>query len=175
VTYWVRRPDASSGSEISVWAVPTLGGQPKPYLEGAAEFNWSPDASQLAYHTPGPGDPLFISDGSIHPGAHPVFSAPPGLHAHYPLWSPDGEFIYFVQGTVPDRLDIWRIPSRGGLLIGSHRIIHASAIQSSWTGERWCILLRIVMGADRGSMAWTWNIAFHTVLRRGLTDTRRLQ
>jgi hypothetical protein len=64
VTFWVRKQGGSSGGDISVWAVPTLGGQPRPYLEGVAEFDWSHDGSRLAYHTPGPGDPLFVSDGS---------------------------------------------------------------------------------------------------------------
>ena len=45
--------------------MPTLGGEPRPYLEGVAEFDWSHDGSRLAYHTPGPGDPLFVSDGSV--------------------------------------------------------------------------------------------------------------
>jgi Tol biopolymer transport system component len=49
VTFWVRKKDGSTGSDISIWAVPTLGGQPKPYLEGVAEFDWSRDGSRLAY------------------------------------------------------------------------------------------------------------------------------
>jgi Tol biopolymer transport system component/DNA-binding winged helix-turn-helix (wHTH) protein len=114
VTYWVRRQDSSSGYAIGTWAVPTLGGEPKPYLEGAAEFDWSRDGSRLAYHTPGPGDPLFVSDGSQRPEGRPIFTAPAGLHSHFPLWSADTKFIYFVQGTLPDKLDIWRIPSVGG-------------------------------------------------------------
>ena len=114
VTYWERRKDDSNNSRIGVWAVPTLGGEPRPYLDGAAEFDWSPDGSQLAYHTPGPGDPLFVSDGNLRPGGHPIFTAPPGLHAHFPLWSADAKFIYFVQGTLPDKLDIWRIRPDGG-------------------------------------------------------------
>jgi Tol biopolymer transport system component len=114
VTYWVRKHDGSSGGDIGIWAVPTLGGQPKPYLEGVAEFDWSHDGSRLAYHTPGPGDPLFVSDGSVRTGSRPIFTAPAGLHSHFPLWSRDGAFIYLVQGSLPDKLDIWRIPSIGG-------------------------------------------------------------
>jgi Tol biopolymer transport system component len=113
VTFW-RKLNNSSGGSIGVWAVPTLGGQPKPYLDGVAEFDWTPDGSRLAYHTPGPGDPLFVSDGSRLAEGRPIFIAPPGLHSHFPLWSPDAAFIYFVQGEPPDKLDIWRIPSRGG-------------------------------------------------------------
>jgi Tol biopolymer transport system component len=110
VTYWVRK----GGGEIGIWAVPTLGGQPRPYLEGVAEYDWSRDGSRLAYHTPGPGDPLFISDGSRRAEDRPIFTAAAGLHSHFPLWAPDKAFLYFVQGTLPDKLDIWRIPSAGG-------------------------------------------------------------
>ena len=38
ITFWVRK--GSSSSDIGIWAVPTLGGEPRPYLEGAAEFDW---------------------------------------------------------------------------------------------------------------------------------------
>jgi len=92
--------------------VPTLGGEPRPYLEGVAEYDWSHDGSRLAYHTPGPGDPLFVSNGNL--SSAPIFTAPAGLHSHFPSWSPDSAYIYFVQGSLPDKLDIWRIPPTGG-------------------------------------------------------------
>jgi Tol biopolymer transport system component len=113
VTFWVRK-EGSTGGDISIWAAPTLGGQPRPYLEGAAEFDWSRDGSRLAYHTPGPGDPLFVSDGNPRSQGPPIFTAPAGLHSHFPLWSPDAAFLYFVQGSLPDKLDIWRIAPGGG-------------------------------------------------------------
>jgi Tol biopolymer transport system component len=113
VTFWVRRP-GTNGGDINIWAAPTLGGEPKPYLQDVAEFDWSRDGSRLAYHTPGPGDPLFVSDGNLQPGAKPIFTAPPGLHSHFPVWAPDAIFLYFVQGQLPDKLDIWRIPPTGG-------------------------------------------------------------
>jgi Tol biopolymer transport system component len=114
VTFWVRKPNASNGGEIGIWAVPTLGGSPKPYLEGVAEFDWSHDGSRLTYHTPGPGDPLFVSNDNRRSEGRPIFTAPDGLHSHFPLWAPDAAFIYFVQGSLPDRLDIWRITPTGG-------------------------------------------------------------
>jgi Tol biopolymer transport system component len=113
VTFWIRK-QGSSGGDISIWAVPTMGGQAKPYLEGAAEYDWSRDGSRLAYHTPGPGDPLFVSSGIRHPDDRPIFTAPAGLHCHFPSWAPDGSFIYFVLGSLPDKLDIWRIRPTGG-------------------------------------------------------------
>jgi Tol biopolymer transport system component len=111
VTFWVRK---QGGSSVSIWAAPTLAGQPRPYLEGVAEFDWSHDGSRLAYHTAGPGDPLVVSDGSRRSEDRPIFTAPAGLHSHFPLWAPDTAFIYFVQGSLPDKLDIWRITPAGG-------------------------------------------------------------
>src|SRR6202007_232394 len=43
-----------------------------------------------------------------------IFTPPAGLHSHFPLWAPDSAFIYFVQGEIPDKLDIWRIRPGGG-------------------------------------------------------------
>ncbi|WP_263385161.1 TolB-like translocation protein [Granulicella arctica] len=114
VTFWVRRPDSSNGGNIDIWAVPTLGGEPRPYLDGVAEFDWSHNGSRLAYHTSGPGDPLFVTDGIVRPASRPIFTAPAGLHSHFPLWAPDETYLYVVQGLLPDKLDLWRIRPEGG-------------------------------------------------------------
>jgi Tol biopolymer transport system component len=114
VTFWSRKQGESNGDNISVWGVPTLGGAPRPYLEGVAEFDWSHDGSRLAYHTPGPGDPMFVSDGRRRSEDRPIFTALGGLHCHFQLWSPDTAFIYFVKGSLPDKLDIWRIRPTDG-------------------------------------------------------------
>ena len=114
VTFWARGAQTSDATEISVWAAPTLGGQPTPYLEGVAEFDWSRDGSRVVYHTPGPGDPTFVKEAGQQSPARQIFAAAAGLHAHFPLWSRDGAFIYFVQGTLPDTMDVWRIRSTGG-------------------------------------------------------------
>ena len=114
VTFWVRKQGGPSGGDISIWGVPMLGGQPSPYLEGVVEFDWSHDGSRLTYHTPGPGDPLFVTNGGRRSEGKPVFTAPAGLHSHFPVWAPDMAFIYFVQGSLPDKLDIWRIAPAGG-------------------------------------------------------------
>ena len=114
VTFWTRRPAGPTQANIGIWAAPVLGGQPRPYLDGAAEFDWSGDGARLVYHTPGPGDPMYVRDSGQSSEARKIFSAPPGLHSHFLVWSPDQAFIYFVQGALPDRMDIWRIRPTGG-------------------------------------------------------------
>lgn len=114
VTFWAQRPDGPGRSAIGVWAVPLLGGEPRPYLEGVAEFDWSGDGEWLAYHTPGPGDPMFVRAPGQLSEAQRIFSAPPGLHGHFLLWSPDRAFVYFVRGSLPDHTDVWRIRPAGG-------------------------------------------------------------
>lgn len=114
VCFWVREVNASNAASVGVWTVPTMGGQLRPYLKGVAEFDWSSDTTRLVYHTAGPGDPLFVRNGD-QSADRLIHEAPPGLHCHFPVWSPDGTFIYFVQGVLPDSLDIWRIRPLGGI------------------------------------------------------------
>jgi Tol biopolymer transport system component/DNA-binding winged helix-turn-helix (wHTH) protein len=166
VTFWVRKQNSSSGGDISIWAVPTLGGEAKPYLEGVAEYDWSHDGSRLAYHTPGPGDPLFVSDGSRRPEDRPIFTAPAGLHSHFPLWSPDTAFIYFVQGSLPDKLDIWRIRPTGGTpeRITSHsgRVSHPVLLNRR-------TLMYLASDAD-GSGPWLYNVDVERRIPHRLTS-----
>jgi serine/threonine protein kinase/Tol biopolymer transport system component len=106
----------SGGTEqkrLRLW--PLIGGAPHNFLdERAAEVAWSPDGARLVYHTWEPGDPTFVAD---HNGANPrlIVKSEPGLHNHYPVWSKDGRWIYFVRGRPATReMDLWRISPDGG-------------------------------------------------------------
>jgi Tol biopolymer transport system component len=113
----------STGTHIGTWAAPVLGGPPQPHLDGVAEFDWTADGARLVYHTPGPGDPMFVRDKD-QAEARPIFTTSPGRHSHFPVWAPDQSFVYFVhsvEGAVPERMDIWRIRGTGG---SPERITH---------------------------------------------------
>jgi Tol biopolymer transport system component len=112
VTFWLRNRSRPVGEDISIWAVPTLGGEPRQFLEGAAEAAWSPDGKQIVYHTTQPGDPLFVTDDKDLSHGRPILIGPPGLHNHFPYWL-TGNLIYFIKGTLPDKLDVWRVGLRG--------------------------------------------------------------
>ena len=118
VSIWTRRPDGSQPTDVSILAAPIVGGPLLPYLRGAAEFDWSRDGKRLVYHTTAPGDPLFVREpGELGDRAdRRIYVAPAGVHCHFPVWSPDNTFIYFVRGVPPDDWDIWRIQPTGAAL-----------------------------------------------------------
>jgi Tol biopolymer transport system component len=115
VSIWTRRADGSQTGDVNILTVPAAGGPMRQYLKEAAEFDWSHDGTRLVYHTTAPGDPLFVRETS-KPDERRIYVAPTGVHCHFPLWSPNDAFIYFVRGVPPDDWDIWRIqPSGAGL------------------------------------------------------------
>ena len=112
--------DASSPKKL----IPLTGGTPRAFLgQGFAAPSWSPDGSQTAYFSNTDGDPLFVADRT---GANPrrivlqpketdeVFFKK-GMHSHNPIWSQDGQWIYFVHGQDPTvEMDVWRVRPSGG-------------------------------------------------------------
>ena len=114
VTIWTRWSDGSHSDDIRLMATPTAGGELREFLRGVAEVAWSHAGRQVVYHTTAPGDPLFVQDA--RGVARQIYVAPSGAHCHFPLWSEDDAYIYFVRGVPPDDWDIWRIrPSGAGL------------------------------------------------------------
>ena len=105
---WVRI-GAANAKHHSVRLVPTMGGTLKAFLPNAVEAVWRPDRSDVLYYAPDPGDPIFVADRN---GGNPrqIFISEPGIHNHYPTWSPSGRFVYFARGLPRRDMDIWRVP-----------------------------------------------------------------
>jgi serine/threonine protein kinase/Tol biopolymer transport system component len=153
VTVWVRLTDPASGVQSNGWTVPTIGGQLRPYMDryglNVAEVDWSPDGRRLAYHTGDPGDPMFVRD--LERGtARQILASNAGVHNHFPVWSPDGAFIYFVRGFPPDQMDVWRIRADGGtperLTFHDSRVVFPTFVNSR--------TLLYLAAADDGSGPW---------------------
>ena len=114
VILWSRVPDSTKGGLVNAgWAVPTMGGPLRPYLPGISEINWSPDGRRIVYHPPTDGDPLFVTEADEKSGRQ-IYVARKGFHNHFPVWSQDGAFIYFVHGLPLEESDVWRIRPTGG-------------------------------------------------------------
>jgi Tol biopolymer transport system component/DNA-binding winged helix-turn-helix (wHTH) protein len=112
VTIWARSSDGSRPDDVNTLAVPTGSGQLRLYLPQVAEYDWSHDGKTLVFHTTAPGDPIFVRE----PGSpdRRVYVAPAGVHCHFPVWSPDDAFIYFVRGVPSAGVwDMWRIRASG--------------------------------------------------------------
>jgi Tol biopolymer transport system component len=91
------------------------GGTPRNFLgEEVVNLAWSPDGERVVYHTFTKGDPMFVADRS-GANARLIFQDRPGIHNHFPAWSPDGRWIYFSHGTpATGEMDLWRIDQAGG-------------------------------------------------------------
>jgi Tol biopolymer transport system component len=94
--------------------MPLTGGTLRNFLsEEAVNLAWSPDGERIVYHTFGNGDPMFVADRT-GANARRIYGDQPGIHNHFPAWSPDGRWIYFVHGTPATKeMDLWRIDPAG--------------------------------------------------------------
>jgi Tol biopolymer transport system component len=97
--------------------MPLTGGTSRPFLgERAATLSWSADGTRLAYITvtEAGGDPVSVADGT-GADAKEIVPAQEKMHNHNPVWSPDGQWIYFVRGSDPnDAMAVWRVRPSGG-------------------------------------------------------------
>ena len=137
----------------NVCLMPTMGGAARPFLDGAVSVAWSPDGNRIAYHEGTPGDPIFIADRNGS-NARRISIQKPGVHCHFPAWSTDGRFIYFVRGLPPNQMDIWRLPSAGGTM---ERITHHNSFVAypAPLNER---TLLYIAEADDGSGPWLYSV-----------------
>jgi len=133
--------------------MPLTGGTPRNFLsEEAVNLAWSPDGERIVYHTFGNGDPLFLADRT-GANARRIFGDRPGVHNHYPTWSSDGRWIYFVHGTPATKeMDLWRIDEAGG---NPERLTHRNTDVAYPTpvGDR--TVFYVARDGD-GSGPWLW-------------------
>ena len=106
---------SSIGGGDRLRLIPSMGGPLRPFLfDRSMNPVWSPDGAHVVSHPQQDGDPLTITDADGG-NARVIFSLKAGGHNHYPIWSPDGKWIYFISGMWDAReMDIWRIRASGG-------------------------------------------------------------
>jgi Tol biopolymer transport system component len=112
------RPSGSTGT-FDTWLIPApLGGTPRRFVETSGALRWSPDGKRIVYVRPGEtrGDALVVADSN---GENPrdIVPARGGWHTHWPAWSADGRFVYFLQTIATwngEPSEIVRVPASGG-------------------------------------------------------------
>ena len=114
-----------SGDGSEIWfrlgarrmrAMPLIGGTPRPFLgEPANAPVMVQGRHQNGVSTIRPTVIPCLSANATGADSRRIFVDQKGLHNHNPVWSPDGQWIYFVHGYGgPGEMDAWRIRSSGG-------------------------------------------------------------
>ena len=82
-----------------------------PYLRGVAEFDWSHKGTEagLPHHRAREIHCSCVIRLRQLARAAMIYTGPPGVHCHFPVWSADDDYIYFMRGVPPDDWDLWRI------------------------------------------------------------------
>ena len=101
------------------WLIPApVGGAPRKLLSLLQAMQWSPDGKQIVCIRAGSqrGDALVVadSDGSDE---RDLVSAQGGRHIHWPAWSRDQRWIYFISSydtANTGQSEIYRVPASGG-------------------------------------------------------------
>jgi Tol biopolymer transport system component/DNA-binding winged helix-turn-helix (wHTH) protein len=152
-----------SGDGSEVWYVretggpmrmmPLMGGKPRVFLGPRSMYAaWTRDGSRMVYHTSDPGDPMFVADGSGD-NARQIFVSGAGRHNHFPVWSPDGKWIFFVSGNpMVNEMDLWRIASTGGT---PERLTHYNSLVAYPTPINETTVLYVARDS-RGGGPWLW-------------------
>jgi Tol biopolymer transport system component len=138
---------------MRVRLMPITGGAPRNFLgEQAANLAWSPDGARIVYHNFADGDPMFVADRT-GANARRILADGPGIHNHFPTWSPDGRWIYFVHGTPATKeMDLWRIGPAGGT---PERLTERNTDVAYPTPVGARTVLYVARDAD-GSGPWLW-------------------
>ena len=101
------------------WVIPApIGGVPRKLLQVLQGMQWSPDGKQIIAIRPGSsrGDALVVanSDGTDQ---RDLISPQGGRHVHWPVWSRNGKYLYFIytfDSWNNEPSHIYRIPATGG-------------------------------------------------------------
>ena len=140
--------------------MPLAGSRPRPFLgSGLTAASWSADGNQLAFMAASPsGDTLLVADGTGS-DAREIVPREPNLHNHNPVWSPDGEWIYFARGLDPtEAMDVWRVRAKGGTperMTDQHAAINFLAPLDART-------VLYVARDDNGLGPWLWALDVQT-------------
>jgi Tol biopolymer transport system component len=121
---WLGGSPPGSPSKRLMQKFSILGEDRRRFLPAdAMNVAWAPDGKRIVYYTGDVGDSLWVAEPG---GANPdrIFNGGPGGHNHAPVWSSDGQWIYFTRSAPANVQGVWRIrPSgTGAEALTQHRV-----------------------------------------------------
>jgi Tol biopolymer transport system component len=160
---WLRGPPPA-GRRFRL--IPLQGGPARSFLpEGTVTADWSPDNTRIAFFNWAPGDPVFVADRD-GTNARQIYKDQPGVHNHFPTWSPDGRWIYFAHGNAAAlEMDLWRIAPAGG---NAERLTHNNKNVGYPTPIDARTVIYVSEDQD-GSGPWLWSLDLETKTTRRVT------
>ena len=170
----LSRPVGFSADGSNIWLsgnpsgrrlrmMPFTGGTVRPFLEDhAINVAWSPDSGRTVYfRSDDDGDPILVGERGGD-NARVIVTGRAGEHNHFPTWSIDGKWIYYVHyADEAISADLWRIPSIGGVperLTEEYRDVRSPTPVDSRT-------VLYVARDEHGSGPWLWAIDVQTKAR----------
>jgi Tol biopolymer transport system component len=155
--------------------LPLTGGVSRAFLgTGYSTPAWSPDNAQLVYIASStPGDPLSVADRTgadarlIAVQGHDEQSfLAKGVHTHNPVWSTDGQWIYFVHGReAAGEMDVWRMQPSGER---AERLTHQNA-PVNFLAPIDARTVLFVARAEDWSGPWLWTLDVESKVTRRAT------
>jgi Tol biopolymer transport system component len=154
------------GTGQRLMTMPLLGGSARNFLgETVVNVEWSPSRNRIVYHLSGPGDPVYVADPT---GANEALILPSeaGHHQHYPIWSPDDQWIYLVRGRpITGEMDLWRMRPAGDGLERLTKDMRNVAYPTPIDGRT------VLFCAEEpdGAGPWLWSLDVETRVSRRVT------
>jgi Tol biopolymer transport system component len=150
--------------------MPMMGGARRAFLEERANaLSWSADGTRLVYLNDKNGDALFVADGKGGDARQIRTEGmnAEGMHNHNPVWSPDGQWIYFVHGEDPTvAADIFRVRASGG---APEQLTHQNAAVNLMAPLDARTLLYVAPADDRQG-PWLWALDVETRVTRRVSS-----
>jgi serine/threonine protein kinase len=167
------------------WVIPAPGGGvPRKLLPSLQAMQWSPDGKKIVCvrAASSRGDALVLADGDGG-NQRELVPAQGGRHLHWPAWSPDQRWIYFISSFdtwQTGQSEIYRVPAAGGndepVITTSRRAIYPAPFPGGgliYAANPDAVDLSLWWSDGRGRAARQLTIAWASIRRRGCRPTAR--